>query len=66
MSDSRRQLPSVHRLLHQPGIQELLQIAPRGAVVAAVRGSARYDIPVFAKLSPEVVKYAEEAAAQTA
>jgi dihydroorotate dehydrogenase (NAD+) catalytic subunit len=24
------------------------------AVVAAVRGSARYDIPVFAKLSPEV------------
>lgn len=25
-----------------------------GAVVAAVRGSARYDIPVFAKLSPEV------------
>ena len=23
-------------------------------VVAAVRGSARYDIPVFAKLSPEV------------
>jgi dihydroorotate dehydrogenase (NAD+) catalytic subunit len=25
-----------------------------GQVVAAVRGSARYDIPVFAKLSPEV------------
>jgi dihydroorotate dehydrogenase (NAD+) catalytic subunit len=25
-----------------------------GAVVAVVRGSARYDIPVFAKLSPEV------------
>jgi len=25
-----------------------------GEVVAAVRGSARYDIPVFAKLSPEV------------
>ncbi len=25
-----------------------------GSVVAAVRGSARYDIPVFAKLSPEV------------
>src|ERR1700694_2477667 len=39
MSDSRRQLPSVDRLLHQPGIQELLQIAPRGAVVAAVRES---------------------------
>lgn len=28
--------------------------AAAGAVVAAVRGSARYDIPVFAKLSPEV------------
>jgi L-seryl-tRNA(Ser) seleniumtransferase len=39
MSDSRRQLPSVDRLLHQPAIQELLQIAPRGAVVAAVRES---------------------------
>ena len=25
-----------------------------GSVVAAVRGSARYDIPVFAKLSPDV------------
>jgi L-seryl-tRNA(Ser) seleniumtransferase len=39
MSDSRRQLPSVDRLLHQPAIQQLLQIAPRGAVVAAVRES---------------------------
>jgi L-seryl-tRNA(Ser) seleniumtransferase len=29
----------VDRLLHQPGIQELLQTAPRGAVVAAVRES---------------------------
>ena len=28
--------------------------AAAGAVVAAVRGSARYDIPVFAKLSPDV------------
>lgn len=28
--------------------------AAAGQVVAAVRGSARYDIPVFAKLSPEV------------
>ena len=27
------------RLLHQPAIQELLGIAPRGAVVAAVRES---------------------------
>jgi L-seryl-tRNA(Ser) seleniumtransferase len=39
MSDSRRHLPSVDRLLHQPAIQELLEIAPRGAVVDAVRES---------------------------
>ncbi len=31
-----------------------LDAAAAGQVVAAVRGSARYDIPVFAKLSPEV------------
>jgi len=31
-----------------------LDPAAAGQVVAAVRGSARYDIPVFAKLSPEV------------
>jgi L-seryl-tRNA(Ser) seleniumtransferase len=37
MNDRRRQLPSVDRLLHQPGVQELLQVAPRAAVVAAVR-----------------------------
>ena len=30
-----------------------LDPASAGAVVAAVRGSARYDIPVYAKLSPE-------------
>ncbi|MBO0805682.1 MAG: dihydroorotate dehydrogenase [Nocardiopsaceae bacterium] len=34
-----------------------------GAVVAAVRGSARYDIPVFAKLSPEVPDVVEIAKA---
>lgn len=39
MNDRRRQLPSVDRLLHRPGVQELLQTAPRGAVVAAVRES---------------------------
>jgi L-seryl-tRNA(Ser) seleniumtransferase len=39
MTDRRRELPSVDRLLHQPAIQELLGIAPRGAVVAAVRES---------------------------
>ena len=31
-----------------------LDAAAAGQVVAQVRGSARYDIPVFAKLSPEV------------
>jgi dihydroorotate dehydrogenase (NAD+) catalytic subunit len=31
-----------------------LDPATAGAVVAAVRGSLRYDIPVFAKLSPDV------------
>lgn len=39
MTDPRRQLPSVDRLLHRPAIQQLLEIAPRGAVVAAVRES---------------------------
>jgi L-seryl-tRNA(Ser) seleniumtransferase len=39
MTDRRRQLPSVDRLLHEPGIQELLGVAPRPAVVAAVRES---------------------------
>jgi L-seryl-tRNA(Ser) seleniumtransferase len=39
MNDPRRRLPSVDRLLHQPAVQELLQIAPRGEVVAAVRES---------------------------
>ena len=37
--DQRRQLPSVDRLLHQPGIQQLMETAPRNAVVAAVRES---------------------------
>ena len=39
MTDQRRQLPSVDRLLHQPAVQELLHLAPRGAVIAAVRES---------------------------
>jgi L-seryl-tRNA(Ser) seleniumtransferase len=39
MSDPRRQLPSVDRLLHEPEIQALLAIAPRAAVVAAIRES---------------------------
>ncbi len=37
MTDRRRQLPSVDRLMHQPAVEELLHIAPRGAVIAAVR-----------------------------
>ncbi|HEU4700306.1 MAG TPA: L-seryl-tRNA(Sec) selenium transferase [Gemmatimonadales bacterium] len=36
-SDSRRHLPSVDRLLREPGIAALLDVAPRGAVVAAAR-----------------------------
>ena len=39
MTDPRRQLPSVDRLMHQAAVQQLLDIAPRGAVVAAVRES---------------------------
>jgi L-seryl-tRNA(Ser) seleniumtransferase len=37
MNDRRRDLPSVDRLLHDPGIEALLTTAPRGAVVAAIR-----------------------------
>ncbi|HEX4834222.1 MAG TPA: dihydroorotate dehydrogenase [Trebonia sp.] len=37
--------------------------AAAGQVVAQVRGSARYDIPVFAKLSPEVTDIVEIARA---
>ena len=39
MNDPRRQLPSVDRLLSQPAIRQLLDTAPRAAVVAAVRES---------------------------
>jgi L-seryl-tRNA(Ser) seleniumtransferase len=39
VTDQRRQLPSVDRLLHEPGIQQLLETAPRSAVVAAIRES---------------------------
>ncbi len=35
--DARRGLPSVDRLLHDPEVAALLDIAPRNAVVAAVR-----------------------------
>ncbi|HXG43165.1 MAG TPA: L-seryl-tRNA(Sec) selenium transferase [Gemmatimonadales bacterium] len=37
MSDPRRDLPAVDRLLHEPRIQALLETAPRSLVVAAVR-----------------------------
>lgn len=37
MSDPRRQLPSVDRLLKEPEIEALMAIAPRNAVVGAVR-----------------------------
>ncbi|MGN6391810.1 MAG: L-seryl-tRNA(Sec) selenium transferase [Gemmatimonadales bacterium] len=39
MSDPRRELPSVDRLLREPAIAALLDSAPRAAVVAAVRES---------------------------
>ena len=37
MTDRRRDLPSVDRLLHDPGVEALLRTAPRAAVVAAIR-----------------------------
>lgn len=37
MNDRRRELPSVDRLLREPGVEELLRATPRAAVVAAVR-----------------------------
>ncbi len=39
MSDARRQLPSVDRLLQEPAVTALLNAAPRNAVVAAVRAT---------------------------
>ncbi len=39
MTDRRRELPSIDRLLRQPEIAALLAHAPRSAVVAAVRGT---------------------------
>jgi L-seryl-tRNA(Ser) seleniumtransferase len=35
--DNRRDLPSVDRLLQEPGVQALLELAPRSLVVAAAR-----------------------------
>ncbi|MGQ0702761.1 MAG: L-seryl-tRNA(Sec) selenium transferase [Gemmatimonadales bacterium] len=49
MADPRRALPSVNRLLEDPGIQALLATAPRNLVVAAVReavASARDGGPI--------------------
>jgi L-seryl-tRNA(Ser) seleniumtransferase len=37
VTDRRRELPSVDRLLREPGVDALLHAAPRGAVVAAIR-----------------------------
>ena len=39
MTDPRRTLPSVDRLLHEPEVLALLETAPRAAVLAAVRES---------------------------
>ena len=45
------------------GHQFALDPGTAGAVVAAARGSLRYDIPVFAKLSPDVTDIVAVAAA---
>jgi len=37
MTDRRRDLPSVDRLLRDPAVEALLSTAPRSAVVAAIR-----------------------------
>jgi L-seryl-tRNA(Ser) seleniumtransferase len=37
MTDRRRGLPSVDRLLREPGVEALLTVAPRAAVLSAVR-----------------------------
>ena len=37
MNDRRRALPSVDRLLQEPGVRALCELAPRSAVTAAVR-----------------------------
>jgi L-seryl-tRNA(Ser) seleniumtransferase len=37
MTDRRRELPSVDRLLREPGVVALLDAAPRAAVVSAIR-----------------------------
>jgi L-seryl-tRNA(Ser) seleniumtransferase len=39
VTDARRQLPSVDRLLREPAVEALLRVAPRSAVVEAVRES---------------------------
>ncbi len=39
--DPRRRLPSVDRLLRDPALQPLLETAPRGVVVAAIRDALR-------------------------
>jgi L-seryl-tRNA(Ser) seleniumtransferase len=39
VTDARRRLPSVDRLLREPAVEALLQVAPRSAVVEAVRES---------------------------
>jgi L-seryl-tRNA(Ser) seleniumtransferase len=39
VTDPRRQLPSVDRLLQEPAVEALLRVAPRSAVVEAIRDS---------------------------
>jgi L-seryl-tRNA(Ser) seleniumtransferase len=39
VSDARRRLPSIDRLLGEPAVQEMLRLAPRDAVIEAARES---------------------------
>ena len=45
MSDRRRALPSVDRLLREPEVATLLGAAPRAAVVAAIVGGVGLGLP---------------------
>ena len=66
MSDTRRQLPSVDRLLHLPAVVELLALMPRNVVVAAARetiASARASGETDLAWESEVIDRAQRRAA---
>jgi len=62
VTDPRRSLPSVSRLLEQPAVQALMERAPRNLVVAAAREaveSAREGAPVPADWAAEIAERVE-------